>query len=166
MKAQRASIAGQRSPSSPPLCPEALTTTVQASPVTPEVWRCALDLCHVIYGYGGEPCIARVSELPSRPVAGWKTHEAGERREAQPLVGSESHRSALSCLSLSRAARPSRGPQMGTAIYKLSGKISFQVKKTHRPGRLPLLLSPRHLGCWEGEEPPRWLVRLSLPLMC
>lgn len=59
-------------------------------------------------------------------------------------MGSESHRSAglvSAChpqLSLC-VAQQSRGSEMGTAIYKLSGKINFQVKKTHIPGRLPSL---------------------------
>lgn len=63
------------------------------------------------------------------------------------LVGSESHRSAgagplslsPSAVSLCSIAEPDS--EMGTAIYKLSGKINFQVKKTHIPGRLHLLLT-------------------------
>lgn len=61
------------------------------------------------------------------------------------LVGSDTQVSrlaaqpvALSCLAV---LPQSRASAMGTAIYKLSGKINFQVKKTHVPGRSPLLLT-------------------------
>jgi hypothetical protein len=45
--------------------------------------------------------------------------------------------------------------EMGTAIYKLSGKINFQVKKTRRPGRFPSLRGGESegTGCWEESLP-------------
>ena len=89
-----------------------------------------------------------------------KTHEAREWKEARPpggrLVGSESQRSAwagplsLSPSAVSLCCTRSQGSEMGTAIYKLSGKINFRVKKTHIPGRFPWLLTLwRHPGHWE-----------------
>lgn len=82
------------------------------------------------------------------------------------LVGSDTQVSrpaaqpvALSCL----AALPwSRASEMGTAIYKLSGKINFQVKKTRVPGRSPLLLTVWGQRGHREVRSSRWFHRVRL----
>lgn len=103
MEAQRDQTTGQRSPSSPQLCPEALTATLQASPINTVVWRCSLDLSNVIYRYacerltalmsrtaeraGGQLESTRSQGLEGRPASWWALSHIG-----QPgLAGSACH---------------------------------------------------------------------------